>query len=167
MQLWTWKRENLPSVWHALRTAVAATISVLIARLLGLPEAYWAAISTLVVMQSTLRATITLAVERIVASAVGASVGALVATLFDGNLIAFAVSIFLLGLISFAFRMEKTAYRYASVTLAIIVLIPRVQAPWIVATHRFIEVSVGILVGLAVVAVWREEQRLFGKSLDE
>ena len=54
MKLWTWKRENLPSLSHALRTAVAATLSVVIARLVGMPEAYWAAIATLVVMQSTL-----------------------------------------------------------------------------------------------------------------
>ena len=33
MKLWTWKEENLPSVGHAVRTAVAATLSVLLARL--------------------------------------------------------------------------------------------------------------------------------------
>jgi uncharacterized membrane protein YgaE (UPF0421/DUF939 family) len=54
--------------------------------------------------------------------------------------------------------MEKTAYRYASITLAIIVLIPRSNAAWIVALHRFFEVSVGILVALALVAVWPEQR---------
>ena len=54
--------------------------------------------------------------------------------------------------------MERTAYRYAGVTLAIIVLIPRPNAAWIIALHRFFEVSVGILVALAVVAVWPEHQ---------
>jgi uncharacterized membrane protein YgaE (UPF0421/DUF939 family) len=49
----------------------------MIARLLQLPEAYWAAIATLVVMQSTLGATLTISIERIVATAVGASLGAL------------------------------------------------------------------------------------------
>jgi len=29
------------------------------------------------------------------------------------------------------------------------------------AAHRFAEVSLGILVALAIVAVWREERRLF------
>jgi hypothetical protein len=52
-------------------------------------------------------------------------------------------------------------------TLAIIVLIPRPEAPWIAAVHRFAEVSLGILVALAVVAVWREEQRLFGDAKAE
>ena len=54
--------------------------------------------------------------------------------------------------------MEKTAYRYASITLAIIVLIPRSNAAWIVALHRFFEVSVGIIVALALAAVWPEHQ---------
>jgi hypothetical protein len=62
------------------------------------------------------------------------------------------------GTLCAAFRMEKTAYRYASVTLAIIVLIPRSNAAWIVAVHRFFEVSVGILVALALAAVWPERQ---------
>src|SRR2546428_5972707 len=52
MKFWTWKQENLPSITHAIRTAVAATVSVVIAQLLQMPAAYWAAISTLVVMQS-------------------------------------------------------------------------------------------------------------------
>src|SRR5437879_10263891 len=156
MKLWTWRKEELPSLSHALRTAVAATLSVVIARLVGMPEAYWAAIATLVVMQSTLGATLTLSIERIVATAVGASVGAVEANYFGGNLIVFALAIVLIGLLSIASRLEKTAYRYASITLAIIVLIPRSNPAWIVALHRFLEVSVGIIVALMVVAIWPE-----------
>ena len=111
-------------------------------------------------MQSTLGATLTLSIERIIATAVGASIGALEANFLGANLVAFALAIFLVGLLSIAFRLEKTAYRYASVTLAIVVLIPRSNPPWYVALHRFIEVSVGIIVALAVVAVWPERKRL-------
>jgi uncharacterized membrane protein YccC len=159
MKLWAWDEKNLPSMTHAIRTAIAATASVIIARLVQMPEAYWAAIATLVVMQSTLGATLTLSIERIVATAVGASVGALEANYFRSNLIAYAVAVFLLGLLSIAFRLEKTAYRYTSITLTIIVLIPRSVSPWSVGLHRFIEVSVGIIVALAVVALWPEHQR--------
>ncbi|HWY41496.1 MAG TPA: FUSC family protein [Chthoniobacterales bacterium] len=160
MKLWAWNEKNLPSIGHAIRTAVAATASVLIARLVQMPEAYWAAIATLVVMQSTLGATLTLSIERIVATAVGASVGALEANFFGANLVAFAIAIVLIGLLSILFRLEKTAYRYASITLAIIVLIPRSSPAWAIALHRFLEVSVGIIVALAVVAVWPEHKRL-------
>src|SRR5213082_644973 len=167
MKLWAWDEKNLPSITHAIRTALAATASVVIARLVKMPEAYWAAIATLVVMQSTLGATLTLSIERIVATAVGASVGALEANYFGSNLVAYAVAIFLVGLLSIAFRLEKTAYRYASITLAIIVLIPRSAPAWIIALHRFLEVSVGIIVALAVVALWPEHQRSAGKSADD
>jgi uncharacterized membrane protein YccC len=158
MKLWAWEQKNLPSISHAIRTALAATVSVLIARFAQMPEAYWAAIATLVVMQSTLGATLTLSIERIVATAVGASVGALEASLFGANLLVFAVAAFLTGLLSIAFRLERTAYRYASITLAIIVLIPRSAAPWPIALHRFAEVSIGIVVALAFVALWPEQQ---------
>src|SRR4029077_20570451 len=87
MTLWTWKKENLPSLSHAVRTTVAATISILLGRLVGLPEAYWAAIATVVVMQSPVGTTVALAVERIIASALGASVGAIEATYFGANLL--------------------------------------------------------------------------------
>ena len=129
MKLWAWDEKNLPSMTHAIRTAVAATASVVIARLVQMPEVYWAAIATLVVMQSTLGATLTLSIERILASAVGASVGALEANYFGSNLVAYAVAIFLVGLLAIAFRLEKTAYRYTSITLTIIVLIPRLAPP--------------------------------------
>ena len=167
MKFWVWDEKELPSITHAIRTAVATTVSLIIARLVQMPEAYWAAIATLVVMQSTLGATLTLSLERIVATAVGASVGALEANFFGANLITFALAIVLIGLLSIAFRLEKTAYRYASITLAIIVLIPRSAPAWIIALHRFLEVTVGIVVALAVVALWPEHQPSAAKSADE
>jgi uncharacterized membrane protein YgaE (UPF0421/DUF939 family) len=158
VKLWKWDPENLPSVKHSARTAVAAGVSIMIARLLRLPEAYWAAIATLVVMQSTLGATLVISVERIAATALGALAGALLAMYFSQNLFMFAAAVFVTGLLCAVLRMEKSAYRYASVTLAIIVLIPRSNAAWIIALHRFAEVSVGIVVALALAAVWPERQ---------
>jgi uncharacterized membrane protein YccC len=164
MKLRSWQKENLPSIGHSVRTALAATAAVIVARLVQMPEAYWAAIATLVVMQSTLGATLTLSVERVVATAVGASLGALESNYFGANLAAFMLAIFFIGLLSFCFRLEKTAYRYASVTLTIIVLIPRTNPAWIVALHRFIEVSVGIIVALLVVAIWPERSPIAAKK---
>ena len=167
MKFWAWDKKDLPSITHAIRTAVAATASLVIARLVQMPEAYWAAIATLVVMQSTLGATLTLSIGRIVATAVGASVGALEANYFGANLVAFAVAIFLVGLLSIASRLEKTGYHYASITLTIIVLIPRAGVPWTIALDRFLEVSVAIIVALAIVAVWPEDRRLSVSSTAE
>ncbi len=167
VKVWKWERENLPSVKHSARVTIAVTVSFMVARLFRLPEAYWAVIATLVVMQSTLGATLIISVERIAATALGALVGALLATYFTGNVFAFAAAVFVIGIVCIALRMEKTAYRYAGITLAIIVLIPRSNPAWIVALHRFFEVSVGIVVALALAAVWPEHQPESAKQSGE
>jgi uncharacterized membrane protein YccC len=104
-------------------------ISILLGRLVGVPEAYWAAIATVMVMQSPLGATVPLAIERIVARALGASMGAIESSYFGPNLFVFALAMLLLGLISFVLRLEKVGYSYACITLVIIVLIPRADTP--------------------------------------
>jgi uncharacterized membrane protein YccC len=151
-------RENPSSVAHSTRTAVAAVTSLLLARLLRLPEAYWASITALIVMQSTFGAALSISVQRFVGTAVGAVLGALAATYCHGSVIAYGVLVFLIGLLCALLRIERTAYRYASITLAIIMLIPRAVGPWTTAAHRFVEVSLGIIVALAIAAIWPEQQ---------
>jgi uncharacterized membrane protein YgaE (UPF0421/DUF939 family) len=158
VKIWKWERANLPSVNHSARTAVAATVSFVIARLSRLPEAYWAAIATIVVMESTWRATLAGSVQRIVATALGAGAGALVATYFGGSALAFGISAFLLGLFCWHARLEKGAYRCACVTLTIVMLVPRLTTPWAGAVHRFFEVSLGIAIALGVTALWPERE---------
>jgi uncharacterized membrane protein YgaE (UPF0421/DUF939 family) len=70
-------------------------------------------------------------------------------------------------LLSIAFRLEKTAYRWASITLAIIVLIPRSARAQTIALRRFVEVSVGIIVALVAVAPSPEHQPSAVKSAGE
>ncbi|HWX17725.1 MAG TPA: FUSC family protein [Chthoniobacterales bacterium] len=163
--MWKWERANLPSVNHSARTAFAATVSFVVARLFRLPEAYWAAIATVVVMESTWRATLASSLQRIVATALGAGAGALMATYFGSSALAFGVSAFLIGFLCWLARLEKGAYRYACVTLAIVMLVPRLATPWAGAVHRFFEVSLGIAIALVVTAVWPERESSGGKFL--
>jgi len=146
---------NPLSVEHSARTAVAGVASYLVARTFGLPEAYWAAIATLVVMQSTLGATWPISAQRFAGTALGATIGALAGTWFPGNIFVFGLCVLGLGILFTPFRLERSAYRYASITLAIIMLVPG-HSGWVVALHRFFEVSVGIAVGLAISALWPE-----------
>ena len=143
------------------RTALAAVASFLIARLLRMPEAYWAAISTIIVLQSTLGAALTISWQRFAGTVLGAAAGGLLSTYFRANLAVFGAGVFLLGLIC-AFLRVRNAYRFAGVTLAITMLIPRDSPAWVAAEHRFVEVSVGIAVGLAITAVWPSQ--LHGKG---
>jgi uncharacterized membrane protein YgaE (UPF0421/DUF939 family) len=143
---------------HSARTAVAAALSLAVARLFKLPEAYWAAVSTLVVMQSTLGAAWAISKSRLIGTALGAALGALLANCFSPGIILFGLAIFALGLICAVLRLDQSAYRFAGITLAIVMLIVRPQAPWVAGIHRFVEVSIGIGVGLLLTAAWPQRE---------
>ncbi len=152
-------RLGWPLVTGAARTAIAATTSFLIARLFAMPEAYWAPIITLVIMQSTLGATLRISGERFIGTLLGAIAGGLLARYFPQAwwIAVFTLGVFLLGILCPLFHLQNS-YRFAGITLAIVILIPHSAPPWIVALHRFIEVSIGIVVGLALTAVWPDPE---------
>jgi uncharacterized membrane protein YccC len=80
----------------------------------------------------------------------------MVATYLRPNLFLFTGAVFLIGMFCASLRADRNAYRYAGITLAIVMLAPHGEAPWVIAVHRFAEVSVGIAVGLALSALWPE-----------
>jgi uncharacterized membrane protein YgaE (UPF0421/DUF939 family) len=75
---------------------------------------------------------------------------------FHGSVAAFGSAIVLVGLLCVLLRVERSAFRYASITLAIVMLVPRSTSARLVALHRFLEVSIGIGVGLVLFAVWQK-----------
>jgi hypothetical protein len=114
-------RQNLLSVRHAARTAAIAVVSFLVAQLFRLPETYWAAITTLIVVQSP-EAAMPISAQYFAGTAVGAAVGGLARAYFPANVLVFGLCVLVIG-ISFApFRVERSAYRYACITLAIVLL---------------------------------------------
>jgi uncharacterized membrane protein YgaE (UPF0421/DUF939 family) len=98
-------------------------------------------------MQSSLGAALKISGERLAGTALGALAGGVLAARFGQNIIAFGGGVFVLGLLCFILRRERNAYRYAGVTLAVVMLVPRDMAAWSVAEDRFIEVAIGIVVG--------------------
>jgi uncharacterized membrane protein YccC len=151
---WTWR----PVLLHSVRTTVAAVVSLLVARLFRLPESYWAPITTLVITQSSLGAAFAVSSQRFIGTVLGAVVGGAVASCFGPHLLVFGICVFILGLLCALTRSGPAAYRFGGVTLAIVVLIPRSNSAWLVAFHRFAEVSVGIAVALLLAVVWPEKE---------
>jgi uncharacterized membrane protein YgaE (UPF0421/DUF939 family) len=137
---------------NSLRAAIATVLSLLLARSLKLPEFYWAPISTIVILLSNSNP-LKLALQRFAGTALGAVLGALVASFFPPNWIVYAAAIFVCGLLCSLLRLGS-AYRFAAITLTIVLLITHTRPPWIVAVHRFVEVSLGIAVALLVAKVW-------------
>ena len=141
-------------VLHSIRTAVG---SLLIARFCRLPEPYWATVTTIVIMQSTLGAAWSVSKQRFVGTALGAAMGALL-TAYAQNVAAFGAGVFVLGLICALLCIGRNAFRYAGITLAIVMLVARAEPAWMIGIHRFLEISVGIAVGLLLTAVWPEPE---------
>jgi len=141
---------------NSVRTGVTATASFLIARLFRLPEAYWAPITTLVITQSSLGTALAVSWQRLVGTILGAFVGALVAAHFGPHALVFGACVLILGFLCALLHSDRSAYRFAGVTLGIILLIPRTSPPWQIALHRFTEVSIGIGVALLLTILWPE-----------
>src|SRR5438132_7471354 len=144
-----------PLVVHSARTALAAVASLLAARSFRLPEAYWAPITTLVITQSSLGAARTVSWHRFVGTALGAVVGVM-ASHFAPHVLVFGTCVFILGLLSAVAHLDLIAYRFAGVTLAIVLLVPRTGSAWQIAFHRFAGVSTGIGVALMLAMLWPE-----------
>ena len=148
--------ENPSSLTHSVRTAVAAMASLLAARLLLLPEPYWAPITTLMIMQSSLGSALPISAQRFAGTVIGAAAGALVVTYTSGNVLMFGMGVFVIGMLCTILRLERNAFRFASMTLAVIMLVTRDNSAWVMAVHRFVEVSVGIAIALMLTVLWPE-----------
>jgi len=138
---------------YALLTAVAACLSYWIARAVGLKAGYWAAITCIVVCQSEVGATLVASRHRLIGTAIGALTGWAAVMVWHEHLAVFGVAIFLTSALCNILGMEA-AGRLAGVTVAIVVLLPIRGPAWAAAGGRFIEVALGILVALAVTAVF-------------
>jgi uncharacterized membrane protein YgaE (UPF0421/DUF939 family) len=114
-----------------------------------LPEGYWAAVGAITAMQSDLGATIQVSINRLVGTAIGAIVGAAFLVLLEMHLWSFAAALTTAILICAVLNRWET-YRFAGVTVAIVMLVPHDISPWVVGLHRFLEFAVGIVIALLV-----------------
>lgn len=140
--------------WHALRTGIAAAAAYGLAEWIGIPESYWAAISAIIVMQSSLGAAWSTSKQRLLGTLLGVALGAcLVSALGTPHVLFYGLVMVLLGWLCSLLRMELIGYRFAGVTFTIVVLVADPQQVWWVGLYRFLEVSLGITTSLLVTAV--------------
>jgi len=110
------------------RAAVATVLSLLLARtVLRLPEFYWAPISTIVIVLSTINP-LTLAWQRFVGTALGPVLGALIATYFHTISMAYCVEVFCCGILQ-ALLCMGSAYGIAATAVTILLLVAHEGAP--------------------------------------
>lgn len=148
----SWLGRHRMELGLGLRMTVAGLLSFAIAHLFQLTQGYWAVLTAVIVMQSSLGGSLKAVVDRLISTLAGAGWGAAVTyavprpTLASAGL-ALAVALIPLSLLV-AFR---PSYRVAPVT-AVIVLLGHTAASGVVDTAlaRVFEIGVGSVVALAV-----------------
>jgi uncharacterized membrane protein YgaE (UPF0421/DUF939 family) len=133
----------------AIKTAIAGCLAMYLASLFRMPQPYWAAISAMIVMQTNLGAAVKQSWIRFAATAVGAAVTIPFMAFARQNLLVFGVAVFVTIVLCTILHLAD-GIRLAAVTIAIIMLVPNTGRPWVPALNRFLEVSFGILIALAV-----------------
>jgi uncharacterized membrane protein YccC len=136
----------------AFRTGLAATLCLFLGHLFGLQHSYWAAISAIVVMGSDTGVTIASGRDRIVGTAVGATLGWGACYLWGGHYLLYGLAVAVCLFVCAALTSEK-AGRLAGVALTIVVLLRVDDSPGRAALARFLEVGLGIVVALVVTLV--------------
>jgi len=144
-----WKRKHIrQSAIGAFKTSVAAVLCIWLGDLFGLIHGYWAAVSAIVVMGSE-AVSLVACRDRVIGTAIGAVLGWATFHIWHGHYLVYGLAVLLCLLACSTLKFEK-AGRLAGVTLTIVVLIRIDGGPAQVALARFLEVSLGIVVALAV-----------------
>jgi uncharacterized membrane protein YgaE (UPF0421/DUF939 family) len=124
-------------------------LCIWLGRLFRLEHAYWAAVSAIVVMASDNAVTLLSCRDRLIGTAIGALVGWGTYYVWHGHYVLYGLAVLVCLLACSTLEFEK-AGRLAAVTLTIIVLIKIDHGPGRAALARFLEVSLGVVVALAV-----------------
>jgi uncharacterized membrane protein YgaE (UPF0421/DUF939 family) len=134
-------------VSQGILTAVVAGLCLIVAPHLGIREAYWSAISCIIVMQSEVSATLVASRDRVIGTAIGGVLGWGCAVVWGGHIVLFGVAV-AIALAACGALDLASAGRISAVTVAIITLWPHQGPAWVIALHRLLGVSFGVVVGL-------------------
>lgn len=149
---WWAQKHMRQSAIGAFKTGLAAVLCLWLGNLFGLTHSYWAAISAIsaiVVMGSESAVSLVACRDRLIGTAIGAVLGWATFHVWHGHYLLYGLSVMLCLLACSTLKFEK-AGRLAGVALTIIVLIKIDAGPAQAALARFLEVSLGIVIALAV-----------------
>lgn len=148
-----WYEQHRGALRAAVRATTAGTLSYVVAALFDLSAPYWAVMSSLLIIQSTLGASLKASLDRLAGTIGGVICGGLVGWLIPWNdpyalLIALAVTLVPLTLLA----ALDNRYHIAPITAVITLVLPRDMHSGALAfaVERTIEVGVGGIIAVVV-----------------
>ena len=148
----SWLDRHTVDLKHAVRVAMAATTSYALAAAFHLPQGFWAVITAVVVVQTSIGGTLAVSRDRLLGTSVGALVGALAAWLRPqtpwGEAAALALSVGVTGLAASLWP----SLRIAPVTTVIMIVGSAVGSAGFAVTAglRVAEIALGSVIGVLI-----------------
>jgi hypothetical protein len=137
-----------PQMRLALQTAFATVATYGFVYGFGLSQGYWAIMTTILVVQGSVGASLGQALERLFATLFGAVAGVAAVALFDGGALNTFISLFL-TVVGLTYLSSRASFRLAPVTAAIVILSsPGKDAVLFAALERVFGIGVGAVVGV-------------------
>jgi uncharacterized membrane protein YccC len=134
---------------HAVRITVAAALASELTSLLGLPQGYWAVITTLIVVQASIGGTLGASFDRVMATMAGAGVGAGAAVLQSLLQLPQAVVLILACAPMAMLAFQRPSFRLAPVTAAMILMMGGSEDSALQAAFdRVLEIALGCVIGI-------------------
>jgi uncharacterized membrane protein YccC len=140
---------------HAVRLAVAVTLTELVAQRLHLPRGYWAVIAAATALRPEFGATFTRGAERLLGTTVGVIAATLIAVALQPAGWGLVVVIGLLAWATYAVFPASFAAGTAGITAVIVFLLhPVAPDSTTIGLDRGINTAVGGAIGVAVYLLW-------------
>lgn len=151
-------RRRIPgaSVRHGIKTGLAALLSYLVTEWLHLDFGYWAPITAVIVMQTSVAESIEMSLYRTVGTMIGASMGVVSILLLPDTFAGNGAALFITtGLCAFLTRWDPR-YRMAAITVTIVILASVGQPDRMhFGLFRVLEILVGVVCAVVVsLALW-------------
>ncbi|NDV18350.1 FUSC family protein [Pseudodesulfovibrio sp. JC047] len=143
-------------VRHGLKVGVASVLAYVISGFVGVPYAYWAVITTVIVMQVHVADSIHMCLYRFTGTALGAGMGILLILIFPATPMYTLLGIFVgTGICAYLTRYN-VRFRMAAITVAIVYLTSLTDENRILFTlSRVAEIGIGVMCAFLVsVILW-------------
>tara|TARA_R110000868_G_scaffold380784_1_gene646887 strand:+ start:61561 stop:62616 length:1056 start_codon:yes stop_codon:yes gene_type:complete len=144
------------NIQQAIRVAIAATLAVVVLNEFNVGHGFWVLLTVVVVMQSTLGASVHRARLRLAGTVLGVFFGALFCALLpdhDGVFYIFAIVMLFAGV--YSFPISYAWFMFFLTALVIAIFSYHAPNPWGFATLRLIDTLIGLAIALLVsFVVW-------------
>jgi uncharacterized membrane protein YccC len=159
-----------PRAQQASMAALAVAISVTVASIMHLPDAWWAAISGFISTQATRPASVTKGVLRVIGTASGAAAALLLVGWLAYDQVACCVALFIvstIGIIALNVSPHGYAWLFFGVTFSLVLLMSLVDPlnAFNFAVYRTIEVVIGTIAAIIVATALAPEGSTDGAAV--